>query len=76
MRRAWLRHRLKWVDLGKKSENGFEIVKATNPGYTTVSVAVPIRETLDAIRDAMIVSWENPEAAPNRSGLSTGGSER
>jgi len=57
LRKAWIRHRLKWVDLGKKEENGFRIVRAINDGYVTVSVAVPIRESLDAIRDAMVIAW-------------------
>lgn len=57
MRAAWLRHRLKWHALGKQEENGFRIVRAENDGYVTESVAVPIRESLDAIRDAMVIAW-------------------
>ena len=57
MRRAWMRHGRTWVDLGRRRENGFRIVVAKNVGYTTESVAVPIRETLDAISEAMIVAW-------------------
>lgn len=57
LRKAFLSHGRKWVQLGRSRQNGFRIVRAVNDGYTTVSVAVPIRESLDAIRDAMIVSW-------------------
>ena len=57
LRKAFLKHGRKWVQLGRSRQNGFQIIRAVNDGYTTASVAVPIRESLDAIRDAMIVSW-------------------
>lgn len=57
LRRAWAKHGRTWIDLGRRRENGYRIVQAKNIGYTTESVAVPIRETLDALRDAMVVGW-------------------
>lgn len=57
LRRAWAAHGQKWIELGKANENGFSIREAQNDGYVTVSVAVPIRESLDAIRDAMVIGW-------------------
>lgn len=57
LRKAWREHHSKWVELGNRRENGFRIVNAQNNGYRTRSVAVPIRESLDAIRDAMVVGW-------------------
>lgn len=50
LRRAWWLHRNDWVAQYRE-------VRAQNPGYTTVSVAVPINVVLDAIRDAMVVQW-------------------
>lgn len=57
LRKAFLKHGREWVHLGRSRQNGFQIVRAVNDGYTTVSVAVPIRESLDAIRDAMVIAW-------------------
>jgi hypothetical protein len=55
LRRAWLQHGEDWV-------RKYRRVEAQNVGYTTVSVAVPIPVLLDAIRDAMVISWALEEA--------------
>lgn len=55
LRRAWLQHGQEWV-------RKYRRVEAQNVGYMTVSVAVPIPVLLDAIRDAMVISWALEEA--------------
>jgi hypothetical protein len=57
MRRAWAKYGRTWIDLGRARENGFRLVEAQNDGYVTESVAVPLRESFDAITDAMVVGW-------------------
>ena len=56
LRRAWRDHHREWTDR-------YERVEAKNRTYTTVSVAVPIPVVMDAIRDAMVVSWIEGVAA-------------
>lgn len=53
LRRAWIQHRDEWIER-------YRPVRAKNPGYTTVSVAVPISVLLEAIKNAMIVYWVSP----------------
>lgn len=55
LRRAWKLYCKEWVQSARKGRDGFKIVRAQNPGYTTVSVAVPIPILLDAVGNAMIV---------------------
>lgn len=50
LRRAWRKHGRQWA-------NTYRRVEAHNVGYTTVSVPVPTVELLNAVRDAMIVHW-------------------
>ena len=49
-------HRREWTDR-------YERVEVKNRTYTNVSVAVPIPVVMDAIRDAMVVSWTEGVAA-------------
>lgn len=51
LRRAWRDNCMTWV-------NTFRRIEAKNKGYTTVSVAVPTIELLNAVRDSMIVTWD------------------
>lgn len=53
LRRAWHDNRARWV--GRYFQ-----VRAQNPGYTTVSVAVPILVLMDAIKSALVVNWPAP----------------
>lgn len=55
LRASWRARCRDWVARHKR-------VEARNNGYVTVSVAVPTVELLDAIRDAMTVSWRTAEA--------------
>lgn len=51
LRRAWRLNGEDWI--GK-----YRLVEAQNRGYVTESVAVPIAVVLDAVRDAMVVTWK------------------
>jgi len=52
LRRAWRDNRKEWV------RDHFR-VEAENPGYKTISVAVPIAILMSALGDAMLVRFEN-----------------
>ena len=51
LQRAFRLNKWDWKD------KGYRCISAHNPGYTTVSVAVPIQRLLDDVRDAMVVQW-------------------
>lgn len=57
LRRAWSENGVEWICRANQDENGYRIVDADNGRYTTRSVAVPLRESMRAIRDALIVTW-------------------
>lgn len=57
VRRAWLDNGAEWISRAEAEKDGYRIVPARNNGYWTFSVAVPLRETMRAVRDAMIVRW-------------------
>lgn len=57
LRRAWIENGVEWVGRARRGESGYRIVDARNDGYVTRSVAVPLKETMRAVRDAMIVVW-------------------
>ena len=68
LRRAWLHFRGEWIQDGKQRRNGCRIVYAKNNGYTTHSVAVPIKTVQSAIQRALIIDvsaeldgWQVPE---------------
>lgn len=50
LRRAWKEHCEEWVANHRR-------VEANNGRYVTVSVAVPTGELMNALADAMLVSW-------------------
>lgn len=50
LRRAWRRHGRAWI-------KRYREVRAENRGYTTVSVAVPVEQLLQALALGMRVSW-------------------
>lgn len=50
LRRAWRENALQWVKRYRR-------VDAANHGYTTRSVAVPIKIVLDSLSDACLVQW-------------------
>lgn len=56
LRSAWASNRVEWV-------SRYSQKNVPNRGYTTVGVPVPIPVVLDAIRDAMLVRWDPPNAA-------------
>jgi len=58
LRRAWRKHHREWVQLGQRETEGFYISKAENRGYQTISVCVPEERLLAALRDAMVVTWD------------------
>jgi hypothetical protein len=55
LRRAWLAHRIEWIELGKKKRHGFVHVAAVNPTYQTHSVAVPRQYLLRMVSTACII---------------------
>lgn len=56
LRLAWQQHRREWV-------NQYQIVRADNGRYVTVSVAVPKDVLMRRIGEAMSISWAKVEAA-------------
>lgn len=42
LQRTWLHFKPTWIDAARQELNGFRIVAASNPGYTTYSIAVPL----------------------------------
>lgn len=50
LQRAWEIHGKEWIQK-------YQEVRANNGNYVTVSVAVPIDVLLDALKDAITVSW-------------------
>lgn len=63
LRRALRDHGPDWWAAAKSGHGGFREVRADNRRYTTVSIAVPTAVLLDAIRDAMVITWSVEEAA-------------
>lgn len=57
LRQCWEREGKIWWHMAKERLPGHRIVQAPNRGYTTESVTVPIETLLDALKDAMCVSW-------------------
>lgn len=57
LQRVWLRHGMRWI---KERQH----IHALNHGYTTESIAIPIPELLDEIRDALFVQGEPGVAIP------------
>jgi hypothetical protein len=57
LRRAWAENGVVWIVRANRGEAGFRIVDADNGRYITRSVAVPLRDTFKAVREAMIVDW-------------------
>ena len=52
LRAAWSRFGREWWSLAKSTDtNGFKVIRAENPSYTTMSVAVPTDTLLMAIAD-------------------------
>jgi hypothetical protein len=50
LRRVWRQNHKEWVSKYQK-------IKAQNPGYVTVSVAVPTEILMSSLSDAMLVRW-------------------
>ena len=50
LRRAWHQHGRTWIATHPR-------IEAQNPGYITVSVAVPIPILLASLKDAMVIKW-------------------
>ncbi len=63
----WLQLRRAWNNFGAEWKSTYRIVKASNPGYQTLSVAVPIKVLQTAITRASIidVSAELNDMEPN-----------
>jgi hypothetical protein len=63
LRVVWRDNRGDWVNKALANVAGFKIVRAKNPNYTTVSLAVKTDILLSSIRDAMVITWENDAPA-------------
>ena len=57
LRSAWKSNRKEWVATYRPP------IRAENPGYTTVSVAVPIAVVLESLSGAMTVKWTSKSEA-------------
>ena len=49
--------RMAWRANGKEWVGEYKKVESVNPGYTTVSYAIPLKVLLDAVQDAMVVNY-------------------
>lgn len=63
LRRAVKEQGSAWWALAVAEKDGFYRKEAKNPGYVTVSMAVPTEILLAAICDAMIITWTSAEVA-------------
>jgi hypothetical protein len=63
LRRAWRKNYREWVDLGRREARGYYISVAPNRDYQTISACVPEEDLLSALRDAMVVTWEETRTA-------------
>lgn len=61
LRKAWLSEGRQWCELAERKADGFRVVEAENPNYTTESIAVPMDVLLSAVQRAMVVSWDQPD---------------
>jgi hypothetical protein len=58
LRRAWMIHGETWKQRGEDQEPGYRIVSASNPGYRTWSVAVPINVLYRSMNSASVIEVE------------------
>lgn len=63
LRKAWTLEGRRWCELAESQSGGFKVVEAENRGYVTESIAVPVDILMASLRQAMIVSWAESEAA-------------
>lgn len=62
LRVAWKRHGREWSDRAQLGAPGYRVVRADNGRYTTVSIAVPIADLLDALSGAQVMTWTEAAA--------------
>lgn len=55
LKRTWLHFKPIWIDAARQEVNGFKIVAASNPGYTTYSIAVPLNLLRKKVAGATII---------------------
>lgn len=60
LRAAWISNGREWIAQAEREADGFRVVLAKNPNYTTESIAVPIPELLSAVHRAQVVDWGQP----------------
>lgn len=61
---VWRCHGRRWIELAHASSaNGYSIVSAHNRGYITQSIAIPPAVLLNALRDHMVIRWDDPDLA-------------
>lgn len=63
LRRVWRQRHREWVEAGKRGGAGFYVSIAENRDYQTISICVPEEQLLAALRDAMIVHWDETRQA-------------
>lgn len=56
LKQVWLNNREDWLMLAQKRQQGFEIVRAPNDSYFTLSCAVPTDLLIEKIKGAMMIS--------------------
>ena len=57
LRAAWVKCGRGWIDDAENNRNGFKVVLAKNPGYTTESIAIPIPELMAEMHRASVITW-------------------
>lgn len=57
LQRAFRERQAHWIALAEWDADGYRMVRADNGRYTTVSVAVPIKEVLTAIASSSVIRW-------------------
>lgn len=61
LRKAWIENGRDWIRKAEQRADGFALIEATNNGYVTQSVAVPIKTLFNALENAMAVSWRTEQ---------------
>lgn len=55
LKKVWLKNKGNWLELAKNKQQGFCMTKSPNPGYYTLSCAVPIKLLMEQVQGAMSI---------------------
>ena len=63
LRKTWMQHGKEWISRANDdTDRQFKIIRATNLGYTTESIAVPLQILLQSMNTTMCITWDDQEA--------------